>query len=171
MLKISGIIGLVVSFGLLGISKTTNFKIRIELLEDYYEMIMILKTQINYFKEPLPELFKKVSKSGNSKAFRLLEVLGSEIEEKNGNTADFWAKKVTCIYQDTVLTQEDIEILSYPGEFIGQTDFNNHLQHFSYVEEKLKKQIEMAKSLYESKGPMYNKIGFFIGAIIGIIFI
>ena len=171
MLKIMGIIGLVISCGLFGVSRSTNIKIRIELLEEYYEMIMQLKGQINYFKEPLPELFMKLAQNGSSKAHIFLKVLSDEINEKGFYRRDFWAKKLTCIYQDTVLTNEDIEIMIYLGDFIGQTDYNNQIQHFSYMEEKLKNQIEKAKSKYKEKGPMYSKIGFFLGAIIGILLI
>ena len=38
MLKIIGIIGLIISCGMFGISRFTNIKIRIELLEEYYEI-------------------------------------------------------------------------------------------------------------------------------------
>ena len=31
--------------------------------------------------------------------------------------------------------------------------------------------ITIAKEIYMQKGPMYNKIGFFVGAIIGVMFI
>lgn len=171
MLKIIGIIGLIISCGMFGISRSTNIKIRIELLEEYYEMVMQLKGQINYFKEPLPELFKKLAQNDSSKVHMFLKALCDEIHEKGFYKRDFWAKKVKCIYQDTVLTNEDIEIMIYLGDFIGQTDYNNQIQHFSYMEEKLKNQIEKTKSVYKEKGPLYNKIGFFIGAIIGILLI
>lgn len=171
MLKIIGIIGLVISCGLFGISRSTNMKIRIELLEEYYEMIMQLKGQINYFKEPLPELFTKLAQNDTSKAYMFLKALCDEIDEKGLYKRDLWAKKLKCVYQDTVLTNEDIEIMTYLGDFIGQTDYYNQIQHFSYIEENLKAQIEKAKSNYKDKGPLYNKIGFFLGAIIGILLI
>jgi len=62
-----------------------------------------------------------------------------------------------------------MEIMKYPGEFIGQTDFENHIYHFTYLEEKLKKQIIEAQESYKKKGPMYSKIGFFLGSIGAII--
>ena len=64
-----------------------------------------------------------------------------------------------------------MQIMSYLGDFLGQTDYENHLQHFSYIEKKLQDQIHQAKYSYRAKSPMYNKIGFFIGGIIGILLI
>ncbi len=170
MLKIIGILGLMLSFGLYGISRSNNLKLRIKLLEDFYEMIIELKGQINYFKEPLPNIFKKVGKNSNSKAFLFLNGLGDEIDKKGSYTSNFWSNKVKSTYKDDLIP-EDIEIMSYLGDFLGQTDYENHLQHFLYIENKLKNQIEKAKNTYEQKSPLYNKIGFFIGAIIGILLI
>ena len=171
MLKLMGIAGIVMSMGLLGMSKTKSLKFRIQLLEDYYEMVLNLKGQIGYFKEPLPDIFEKLSQNNSSKAYLFLKALITEIKENASYSSNFWAKNLIRIYGDTVLTEEDIEIMSYVGEFVGQTDYNNHLQHFAYIEDKLLQQITSSKNLYVSKAPMYNKIGFFIGAIIGMIFI
>ncbi len=171
MVRLIGITGIVISCGLLGIAKTTNLKTRIEMLEDYYELIIHLKSQIGYFKEPLPELLDKLSENGNSKGFLFLKALVDEIKEKGSYSADFWARNIDLIYKDSPITKDDIEIMSYAGEFIGQTDYINHLQHFSYLEEKIQNQIATAKYMYMKKGPMYNKIGFFLGALIGILLI
>ena len=171
MLKLLGITGLVISCGLYGILRTNNLKSRISTLEDYYEMIINLKTQIGYFKEPLPDLLDKLSKNSSSNAYIFLKALSIDINKKGCYSANFWAKNLKEIYSNTVITDSDLEIMSYVGEFIGQTDYINHLQHFEYVENKLMKQINIAKEIHIQKGPMYNKIGFFIGAIIGIMFI
>ena len=171
MLKLIGITGIVISCGLFGISRTNILKSRINILEDYYEMIINLKTQISYFKEPLPDLVDKLSKNNSSKAYLVLKGVGTDIYENDCYSSDFWAKNLKDIYHNTAITDSDLEIMSYVGEFIGQTDYINHLQHFEYVENKLIKQINIAKETYIQKGPMYNKIGFFVGAIIGVMFI
>lgn len=170
MLKLIGITGIVISCGLFGISRTNILKSRINILEDYYEMIINLKTQISYFKEPLPDLVDKLSKNNSSKAYLFLKGVGTDIYENDCYSSDFWAQNLKNIY-NTAITESDLEIMLYVGKFIGQTDYINHLQHFEYVENKLIKQINIAKEMYIQKGPMYNKIGFFVGAIIGVMFI
>ena len=171
MLKILGILGLISSFGLIGISRSSLLKKRVDLLEEYYQMIMELKGQINYFKEPLPDIFNRLTKNNNSYTdFFLMEVL-DEMNEKNCYSSDFWLKRLKSVYSNTAITHEDMQIISYLGDFLGQTDYNNHLQHFLYIERKLQNHISQAKENYHSKSPMYNKIGFFIGGIIGILLI
>lgn len=169
MLKLAGLLGLVIACGLSGIMKAGELKRRVALLEDYLQMIIELKGQINYFREPLPDIFHKLNKNDCSAAYELLEGLGDEIGEKGGEIVKIWPERVSEIYKGAPMTAEDMEIMKYPGEFIGQTDFENHIYHFTYLEDRLKKQIREARDSYEKKGPMYRKIGFFLGSIGAII--
>ena len=171
MFKLLGITGLVISCGLMGMTQKIKLNKRIELLEDYYQMVMNIKGNINYFKEPLTDIFTKLSKNCHSKAYLLLMEIDSDISNKRLEIGNIWAKNVSYTYNKCPVTQKDKEIMSYMGSFIGKTDYINQLQHFEYLEANLKKQIEQAKEELKSKGPMYNKIGYFIGAIIGIILI
>ena len=63
MLKLIGLLGLVIACGLSGIMKAGDLKKRVALLEDYLQMIIELKGQINYFREPLPDIFDKLKKT------------------------------------------------------------------------------------------------------------
>ena len=169
MLKLIGRLGLVIACGLSGIMKTGDLKKRVALLEDYLQMIIELKGQINYFREPLPDIFDKLKKNDRSAAYIILDSLGTQLREKGGEIVKIWPEKVEEIYKSEPVTADDMEIMKYPGEFIGQTDFENHIYHFTYLEEKLKKQIIEAQESYKKKGPMYSKIGFFLGSIGAII--
>ena len=171
VIKILGLIGLIISFGLIGIYKSLRLKNRIELLEDYYKMILNLKSQINYFKEPLPDMFNKISKTNDSKAINMLKAIVDDFEEKDANLSNLWAKNINTVYDKCPLTDKDKEVISYPGKFVGQTDFVNQMQHFEYTEKQLQFQIEDAIREYNCKSPMFSKIGFFLGAIVAIIFI
>lgn len=171
MFKAAGLLGIVIASGMIGIMKSKDLKRRINLLEDFLQMIIEIKGQINYFREPLPDIFCKLKKTGDSKAFSLLDELRTELLENNGEIVEIWPQKAECLYENEPVTPDDMEIFKYPGEFIGQTDFENHIYHFSYLEERLKKQIKEAQSEFMKKGPMYSKIGFFLGAIGAILLI
>lgn len=171
MFKAAGLIGIVIASGMIGILKSKDLKRRVNLLEDYLQMIIELKGQINYFREPLPDIFCKLKKTGDSKAFSILNELRIQLIQKGGEIVKIWPQKVESIYEKEPITSDDMEIFKYPAEFIGQTDFENHIHHFSYLEERLKKQIKEAQGELKKKGPMYGKIGFFLGAIGAILLI
>lgn len=133
-------------------------------------MILILRGQINYFREPLPQIFGKAGKKADSEAFELLGDAELRLREKDGEIARIWPEETDRIYGRLQVTAEDIEIFKYPGSFIGQTDYDNHIAHFDYLEEKLREQIREADSDFKTKSPMYSKIGFALGAMLAILF-
>jgi stage III sporulation protein AB len=171
-LKIVGLLGLVVSIGLIGIAKANTLKRRLFLLEDYMQMVILIKGQINYFKESLPDIFRKIEKNSSSKAFLLLsDISNILVGTSNIEISQIWVSSTASMYKDEPITKEDLEIFNYLSTFIGQTDFENHLHHFTYLEEKLQKQIKEASDNLHKNGPMYRKMGFLIGMIVALLFL
>lgn len=119
--------------------KAGDLKKRVALLEDYLQMIIELKGQINYFREPLPDIFDKLKKTIVLPPISFLTVSARSSGKKGGEIVKIWPEKVEEIYKSEPVTADDMEIMKYPGEFIGQTDFENHIYHFPLnLEEKLK---------------------------------
>lgn len=170
MFKIAGLVGLTLCTGLTGLLYSMKLRERIILLEDYMEMILSIKSSINYMREPLIMINQRGSKSG-SKAFELFDKVRHDIHEKNAEMSQIWAQNAFQIYEGTPLEKEDIDIICYTGTFLGQTDFENQLARFQYLENRLSERIETAKENYACMGPLYRKLGFFSGGLIALIFI
>lgn len=171
MFRLVGLLCFTLGMGLIGVLKSIKLKEREKLLEDFLQIVLMLKGEINYFREPLTSLFKKISKNGDTKGFQLLSNILYEITEKDAEIAQIWPEITNYTYKDTPLKNEDIEIIKFLGTFIGQTDYENQISQFNYIEKKLNAAIEDAKSCYRIKGPLYRRLGFFIGAIISIVFL
>lgn len=171
MVKAVMIVGFVSACGFLGTIKAGDLKERILLLEDFRIMLLYLKGKINYFREPLTTMVENDEKNGRSKAFKLLIEAGTALSEKNDEMGQIWGQEADRIYKGTSLTESDMEIIRYPGSFLGQTDWQNHQASFDYLEQRLGEQLAEAGHVYASKGPLYRKIGFFAGGLAAIIFI
>jgi len=169
MLKLTGLIGLVVSCGIIGIIKAKDLKDRVSLLECYYKTALDINSKINYFRQPLPEVLAECKKNGDMRTFSLLESILVDLKEKKSDIALIWAENITEIYADTSVTEKDMDIMAYMGTFLGQTDIENHEKQLEYLKEQLEYQIKEAKEISLTKGPMYQKIGFFCGAIIALV--
>ena len=130
-----------------------------------------LLQQINYFREPLPLIFEKLKNSNNIRASLLLEDMVLEIRNKPCNISAIWALKAKERYRSEPLKNEDVELIIYVGNFIGQTDYDNQMNKFTYLEDKLKERISDAQNELSKKGPIYKKIGFIIGIMISIVFL
>ena len=163
MLKITGLLTMVLALGFTGIMKSEELKERIRLLEDLQNMLLSLKSQMQYFREPLQILLEKLAKTADSRAFSLLNHCAVMMEEKNGQISEIWAQCTGTAYEKTPLTEEDRSIIIQIGSYLGQTDFEGQQIQFQCTEQRLSQQIGEARELYGRKGPMYRKLGFLLG--------
>ena len=171
MIKAVMIAGVVAACGFLGTIKAGELKERIILLEDFRRMLIYLKGKINYFREPLTTMADTDEINGRSKAFKLLIEAGTALSEKNDEMGQIWGQEADRIYKGTPLTKSDMEIIKYPGSFLGQTDWQNQQASFDYLEQHLGEQLAEASHAYATRGPLYRKIGFLAGGLAAIIFI
>ena len=169
MIKITGLLAMVLSFGLAGMGLSENLRERIRLLEDMQNMINEVKGRMHYFREPIFQIFQNLEKKGNSRAFSLPIESFTTFCEKGGEIADLWVQTVEEIYGNVPLTKEDREIIAYIGTYLGQSDYENQLMQFQCTEERLARQLEYAREEYQQKGTMYRKAGFFTGVLAAII--
>ena len=169
MFKIAGLAGLVISCGFIGVIKSWDLKERVNLLENFYKVILEMNSKINYFRKPLPEVLAECSQNDDIRVFNLLNVSLVDIEQKKGDIGLIWADNITEIYGDSPLTERDLDVMSYAGSFIGQTDCENQEKQFEYMKNQLEQQNDEAKQMNRTKGPMYQRIGFFCGAIAALV--
>ena len=169
MLRTAGLLGLVLSAGLLGILQAEKLTRRIRLLEDFQKMVLDLKGQMNYFRIPLVEIFRQTAEKGATEAFQLLEASGADLREKHGEMGQIWAQNADSVYKGTPLTDRDRKVVAELGSFIGQTDFENQKVKFCWLEDLLQQQLEEARHVSRQKGPMYRRIGFFGGILAALV--
>lgn len=169
MIRMAGLMGLILASGLVGIMKAEELRLRIRLLEDVQDLVLELKSQMSYFREPLPVIFRKLVQNSGSKAFELPSACVDAIDEKDAEIGEIWALKAREMYRTSPLTADDMEILCHMGTYLGQTDYEHHKLQFQYTEERLARQLADARHIYLQKGSMYQKTGFFIGIIVALV--
>ena len=171
MLKLLGLFTLVTACGMVGIMKAQELKSRICLLIEMQNLISEMKGKMNYFHEPLFQIFQRSAQKSNLRAFQLPADTLVEFREKGGEISQIWAEKTNEIYKGTSLMEDDLEIIRHIGTYIGQSSFENQQMQFKYTEERLATQLDTARAEYQQKGPMYQKTGFFLGMISALVLI
>ena len=149
--------------------KAEELKERTRLLEDMQNLVLELKSQMNYFREPLFVIFGRTAEKSSSKAFQLPFDTLVEFEEKSGEMAEIWSQKACQMYRNTALNSQDQEIIIHIGTYLGQTDYENQQMQFQYTEDRLTRQLTESRLLYQQKGSMYRKTGFFVGIIVSLV--
>ena len=164
MLKAAGLLGIVLSLGLFGILKSQELKHRIALLQDFWQMMLQLKSEINYLQEPLQSVLRQRPGKAESKAMQLLLAVQQALDAKQGDLQTVWKQSAETVYKGTPLTAQDLQLVCYPG-----TDCENQARQFQYLETRLQVQLQEAEEVYRTKGPLQRRIGFFAGALLAVV--
>lgn len=171
MLKLAGLLGLTISLGLVGVLKAGELKRRQELLEEYMKMLLLLKSRMNYLREPLAGGIMAADENEKRKAFLMVSDVFCELEESGSEIDKIWSEKADFYYRNTPLKPKDIECIKYPSSFLGQTDYENQCYQFEYTERLLAEQTAEAGEEYRVKAPLYRRLGFFAGGLLSVILI
>ena len=169
MLKAAGLVGLVVSLGLYGVLKSRELKQRIILQREFWQMMLQIKSEIEYLQEPLQSVLRQKKGGIENRDCQLLFAVQQKLAEEQTDLQSAWEQSVKTVYAGTPLTAQDIEVFCYPGTFLGQTDCENQQKQFEYLQSRLQLQIQEAEETYRTKGPLARRIGFFAGGLIAVI--
>ena len=78
MVKAAGLFLAFIAASALGLLKSFEVRRRQRLLEEFRDLIAHIATEISYFKEPLPQIFGKLSTCGNEEtAILMRSVMGT----------------------------------------------------------------------------------------------
>ena len=145
----------------LGIIKANRFKLRVIDLCEMKKALNLIITKMRYTYEPLPELFKEVSKELNK------NIAHTYMNELNAKEA--WEKSVG--ESSSNFTNEDINIIKGLGNLLGKTDLEGQLMQIELTTKLLEDNIKEAESLQRKNTKLYKTLGTTIGLAIMIIFI
>ena len=138
ILKIIILILIFIISYLIGMVIAKQYSKRVEELEDIKNSLNVLQTKIRYSKEPLPEIFKDISKISKNK-----EIFDKANENmKTMLAGEAWKKSIQTI--DNSFKKEDIKILENLGNMLGKTDSEGQINQIEEVKELLDIQIENA---------------------------
>ena len=169
MFKLIGIVLAFSSCTAIGFIKAWEVKERKHLLLDFKDMINHISTEISYFKEPLPQIFSRLSSGDDRESKLVLRSCLAAYQSKGLNMKEIWKDAVREIYGNTSLTDEDVSVMEKCGDFLGQSDFKGQQGHFALLHQQIDRQIAEAEEHIKTKGRMYGKMGISTGLVIAIV--
>ena len=171
MVKLTGIILAVIGCTCIGLLKASDISRRKALLLDFKNLIMHISTEISYFKEPLPQIFQRLSGENEKETGLLLRNCLATYLTDSRNLGSGWKDAVDFVYGELPVTKSDIEIMKKCGDFLGQSDFRGQQEHFALLYSQLDRQIEEAEEMIKTKGKMYSRLGLSAGCMIAVVLI
>ena len=151
----------------LGIMKANKFKLRVIDLQEIKKALNLAITKIRYTYEPLPELFKEISKDLNENISNIFIKAHTYMENLNAGQA--WEKAVD--ESSNNFTNEDINIIIGLSKLLGKTDLEGQLMQIELTTKLVDEQIIEATNLQNKNTKLYKTLGATAGLAIMIIFI
>ena len=151
----------------LGIIKANKYKLRVIDLQEIKKALNLAITKMRYTYEPLPELFKEISKDLNDNIANIFIKAHTYMETLNAGQA--WEKAVDESMSN--FTNEDINIIKGLSKLLGKTDLEGQLMQIELTIKLLDEKIVEATNLQNKNTKLYKTLGATIGLAIMIIFI
>lgn len=138
---------------------------RLEELEEMRNSLNILKTKIKFTYEPIPEIFKEISKNTNK---NIGNIFGNAREKMKDTTANIaWEKAID--ESVTNLKNDDKQILKTLSKLLGQTDTEGQISQIEITEKFLDTQIKEASEDKQKNEKLYTRLGTIMGLAIVIV--
>ena len=138
---------------------------RLEELEEMRNCLNILKTKIKFTYEPIPEIFKEISKNTNK---NIGNIFGNAREKMKDTTANIaWEKAID--ESVTNLKNDDKQILKTLSKLLGQTDTEGQISQIEITEKFLDTQIKEASEDKQKNEKLYTRLGTIMGLAIVIV--
>ena len=168
MVKLAGILLGVIGCGAIGLLKANDIRQRKALLLSFKDLLLHIATEIGYFKEPLPQIFQRLSQDTEGACGLLLRNCLTAYMTGKTDLGVLWKEAAEFVYEPLPVTSADLELIKKCGDFLGQSDFKGQQEHFALLHLQLDRQIEEAQRMIDSKGKLYSRLGFSAGLVIAI---
>ncbi len=168
MIKIAGLSLAFVAAAATGMMKASEIRRRRQLLEEFRDLIAHIATEISYFKEPLPQIFARLTSGDNRETSVLLRSVITSYRDGSAalSLQQMWDQGIDLVYEKSPLTAEDISVMKKCGQFLGQSDFRGQQDHFRLLDGQLVRQLSEAEDAIRTKGRMYSRLGVSVGLVI-----
>ena len=149
----------------IGIIMSKKYEQRVNELRAFKNALNIFKSKIKFTYEPIPEIFKEISKSMDSKTGKIFENASCNMKVLVAGEA--WNRAMDNSILD--INEEDKNILRDLGKLLGQTDIEGQINQIELTNSFLNEQIKKAEKEKEKNEKMYRTLGMIMGLAIVII--
>lgn len=155
------------SCSFIGILISKKYVNRVNELREFKNALNIFKTKIRYTYEPIPEIFKEISKNVSYNVSSVFKGAADKMGVLTAGEAWDLALKIDTLN----IEDEDRNVLRNLSKMLGQTDIDGQLSQIEMTSEFLDKQIKKAENQKEKSEKMYRTLGMIMGMAIVIILI
>lgn len=160
MLKLLGILCILSGSTGLGISFAKELDLRTQELTQMQQLMLLLRGEIRYMHQPLPEAFLHLS--GNAQApFREFFLHTSDdLLKRSGQTAEeIWKRNIKQYFSELHISRQEMNDLEKLGSMLGYLDVEMQVNALDYYLEQLKLSVCHAQEVAKNRKRLYQYMG------------
>ena len=170
MIKIVGVVVVIGTLSLLGLTVARGYGLRVRQLEDLQSAFALLETEIVYGLTPLPEAFMRVSQRMTEPTAGLLGQAAAGLWAAQP-VQSAWNQAVAQLAEVSALKREDLERLRYFGCGLGEADIREQQKKFRLLAEQLDRAIASAWAEKNKNQRIWQYLGVSAGIAVALLLI
>lgn len=170
MLKLLGILCILSGSTGLGISFARELDLRIQELSQMQQLMLLLRGEIRYMHQPLPEAFLHLSGNAPVPFREFFSHTAEDLQQRNGQTAEeIWKRNLKQYLPGLHLGRQEIKDLEKLGGMLGYLDVEMQVNALDYYLEQLKLSACHARETAKNRRKLYQYMGALGGAALVIL--
>lgn len=167
MLKGIGILCILFGSTGLGFVMAGEMEMRVGELQELRQQMMLLRGEIRYMHQPLPEAFSHLAR-GAPQPFRdFFQETAEDIHQRNGQTAEqIWKKNRKLHLSGLHLSRQEQKEFEELGNMLGYLDVEMQLNALDYYLERLRQSAAKASEAWNSRRRLYQYLGILSGLML-----
>lgn len=171
-IKILGVICIIFSGAMMGIHLSKREQIRMKELNYIKKALLILKSQIDYSSEPLPEALHNIAIRSEQPVKHIFESISKQLIQKEGGSINtIWTREFYRYSDNTNFSKNDLESITSFGKSLGYLDKQLQINNINMVVEYIDRTIEAILRKEEKDGKMYQSLGILGGMLLALLLI
>ena len=169
MLKVLGVCLVVLSCTALGFERSLKLTRRLSGLRELQRMVLLIKGEISYRKEALPEALIRAAGRLTPPFSDFLRNVAERADAYDGILfADIFMQEAETAFGDSALTKEDKEELRQLGQYLGYLDISQQENAMALFQQELERKIQAVQAEIPVKKRHYQSLGVLGGIFLAI---
>lgn len=168
LVRATGAVLFVAAAALYGYSEAGSMMKRRKELRYLYQLLSIMKSEVNFGRFSLGEIFMTLSEKSREPYHDIFQMAHERLEHNREEFGRVWTETLEYMENMTCLKTEDLQDMSGLTELSAAMDGRLREEIFGQVFSRLEERMEQLKTEYQQKGKVYCYMGVTIG-ILGVI--
>ena len=146
-----------------------GFLKRIRILERIVRLLDHMERELEFGREPLPEVFKKLSEKNTGELKAFLEHAAVQMQQGKDNIAAVFAENVRTYLSEGDLFAEDLQRLYALGSELGYPDRQLQIHTVAVYRQEIKELLDELKKQYPQSCRLFRTLGMAAGILLAVL--